>query len=602
MPKASEKFAALFGHREVLELERDAKDLIDPDQLIGIEIECENAAKMGAKIQNEAVHWNTETDQSLRNNGKEFVLKRPLKGRQLAGAIHEFFEYANNYKLSYNERTSCHIHFDCRNLTYKEFSALLLVYQAVEAAFWTVVNKSRRWSGYCLPMLESQGSAVAAVLAPSGTINAIKMAISEVSRYSALNIQAFPKYGSVEYRHFHNPTEPAQLFGWINIATAIRQVAVEVSKAVGDGVLKAWVEEDPERLIKLVRANPVLAEFTRTIDSATMMDSLDKLLGLIVNPANPRAVPEHLVIELAAPDDLGFVFPFDTDEWTDEDALRFRRLKVDYSERVYNIWTSLYSEDADQTAWVERLSYLLGYNEGLEASRIEYLGRWFVGYLAHRPEWPMNLVNNPTGRRATWIGDVHAAIASHNALARAIPDLTPHQQAEMMAYFVGYTVGITQILLAIKRANGPVFVTFGQWKAEALRYFRIYQNHVRGVYRDEQDVPEPEEEEGEDLVGVYVENAAVDPGPPEPRVAPEGEVLVNIGRWVENLQEQAVVRDYDNQQERFDRLAADRYRHEVQRLRLQVGANADRAGGVPVPQLPRTAVRYNPIPNLNLDN
>lgn len=454
MPKAPAKFASIFGHKEERELDGDDSKFLDPKQYIGVELECENAAAMAKLMHADSVHWSVVEDHSLRNQGWEFVLRQPLRGKQLAGAIQEFFDTAKNYKLEYNERTSCHLHFDCRDLTHKQFSALLIIYQAVEPAFWNIVSKSRRWSGYCLPMLESQGAAVEAIFKDRPNNNVIKGAITKVSRYSALNIQAISKHGSIEYRHFHNPATPDQLVNWINLTVAIKQAAMVLTDQSGKTALKAWVEENPERVVEIVRNNPILAEFTKTIDPATMVDAVDKMLGLLIE--EQVAVPGALLLPVVHPlylNRLG-AMPVRIRREDPPTERAFGELKRLNRAHLKEAFVGLCREDLNDTGWVQSLSTYLGYvtppgapiGDGRERkARLTFCAPWLVEYcLEGNTLWP-RLICWPFEGENIFHQRMESIVTRNITLRHAFNEMSEEQQNECVLYVTSFTWAVCHL-------------------------------------------------------------------------------------------------------------------------------------------------------------
>ncbi|MCI0550231.1 MAG: hypothetical protein L0287_04700, partial [Anaerolineae bacterium] len=133
-----------------------SKPLINNEWLLGLEIEVENVIL--AKYQ-EAVAlthypiWNPKPDNSLRNNGMEFV-SIPMKGTMVHKALH-FLAHALGPKIDFSSRTSVHVHMNVRDMTISQIAAIGVVYAAVERLLFKWVGKGREASIFCVPLYET---------------------------------------------------------------------------------------------------------------------------------------------------------------------------------------------------------------------------------------------------------------------------------------------------------------------------------------------------------------------------------------------------------------------------------------------------------------
>jgi hypothetical protein len=277
--------AAMFGKApQTSKLPLSKPMYVDNAQLMGVELEYEHATQARERLEG-SYFWTPHEDGSLRNGGWEFLLNRPRAGAELAGAIAEFFEKTKGAGLAVNGRTSCHLHLNMTEpeTTREDLQGTVLVYNALEDLLWAQTHKQRRWSGYCMPLLEAQPQLVAALMRPP-TNNNLTRAYNlpnTTSRYSALNLGSLVRHGSIEFRHFSNPVSADQLNEWINLTHLIKQAGK--SMAVKEGALTEAVNKDPSLVLTAIKAVPTLMGMATKfkITPRTVVDATERLLGVV---------------------------------------------------------------------------------------------------------------------------------------------------------------------------------------------------------------------------------------------------------------------------------------------------------------------------------
>ena len=301
MPIPKKKvLSKVFGHKPEPALVRIPANYRDNNMLIGIEIECENTREAVRVFLNKPNSWKMVEDGSLRN-GMEFICNKPYNGDELAGAIHQFFELTANTGIVANARTSCHIHVDMRDVEMEEVRGMIMVYQAAEQAFWSTTHAQRRWTGYCLPLMESQGQIVAVMMRDEFSDMEVDRLMKEVSKYSAFNVISMKAHGSFEFRHFHNPVDEAELNKWVNFCQAVKIVGKQLAvtaNAAGQSVFE-WVSDEPSRVVELVMADETLAVLCQPVPREAMTGAIEHLLAVceavaLAQPPVPRAQPAHV--------------------------------------------------------------------------------------------------------------------------------------------------------------------------------------------------------------------------------------------------------------------------------------------------------------------
>jgi hypothetical protein len=168
------------------------------------------------------------------------------------------------------------------------------VYQAVEKMFWSMVHRQRRWTGYCIPLMESQGQLVAQLLANNAVQNSMNIiqTTNSVTRYSGLNVAAISRHGTVEFRHFNNPQNEAQMNEWINVCMSVKIAGQALRDACTNGVM-ATVNATPSLVVDTVMANTVLSTacVNAGISRETMQLEVDQLLAITESLYSTAAAP-----------------------------------------------------------------------------------------------------------------------------------------------------------------------------------------------------------------------------------------------------------------------------------------------------------------------
>ena len=195
------------------------------DALVGIEVEVENMQNILAPIQ---CYWSAKNDGSLRNNGVEFV-SQPLAPTQIQYALEHLYEVLHsNNNPDFSNRTSIHVHLNCRDLTEDQTWNLVILYCLFEKHFYKFAGTRRLNSIFCVPVYRSN---ILKYLNQN-----IYHHAAEWSKYCGLNILPLNQnnitgcYGTIEFRHLYGTDNPQVIMTWINNILALRKMAMEMPK------------------------------------------------------------------------------------------------------------------------------------------------------------------------------------------------------------------------------------------------------------------------------------------------------------------------------------------------------------------------------------
>lgn len=197
--------------------------------MVGIEIEVENITNSLYPL----AYWTLKTDGSLRNNGVELV-SVPLQIKQVQLALeHAFNVLTAHNKPDFSNRTSIHIHVNCRDLTQNQIYNFILLYALFEKHFYSFAGNKRMNSIFCVPLFRTN------------QLNVLDNVVYGLSpnwhKYCGINLLPLYQstvtqgYGTIEFRHLYGTSNQREILEWINDIMCLRKYACEISK---DDLLK----------------------------------------------------------------------------------------------------------------------------------------------------------------------------------------------------------------------------------------------------------------------------------------------------------------------------------------------------------------------------
>jgi len=197
--------------------------------MIGIEIEVENITNSLHPL----AYWDVKADGSLRNNGVELV-SVPLQIKQVQLALEHVYNVLTAHnKPDFSNRTSVHIHVNCRDLTQNQIYNFILLYALFEKHFYAFAGNKRMNSIFCVPLFRTN------------QLNVLDNVVYGLSpnwhKYCGINLlplyqnQVTQGYGTIEFRHLYGTSNQREILEWINDILCLRKYACEISK---DDLLK----------------------------------------------------------------------------------------------------------------------------------------------------------------------------------------------------------------------------------------------------------------------------------------------------------------------------------------------------------------------------
>lgn len=206
---------------------RDVLNLRAVEGDVGVEIECE-----GKNLpQHNFGSWKAVPDGSLRN-GIEYVFKKPLPVKSVEKAMEEISATFKEYDTlpDFSFRTSVHVHVNCLELEYNHLLNFIYTYLLLESVLMDFCGEARKCNRFCLRLEDAEGMIdvlreMFSYRDNPGNLRAFWK--EDTMRYAALNVEALPKYGSLEFRAMHGTVDPEIIIAWTNILVNIRKFATK---------------------------------------------------------------------------------------------------------------------------------------------------------------------------------------------------------------------------------------------------------------------------------------------------------------------------------------------------------------------------------------
>lgn len=203
---------------------------------VGIEIEAEGKAM--SIIDNK--YWRTEDDGSLRgqypDERAEFVLKKPIAFDEAEKAIDSLVAFQEDAEFKFSFRTSVHVHLNIQDMTHAQLCNLIYTYYLLEEPLLTFCGEGRKANRFCLRLRDAEAMVPIIENIFRDTYGILGIP-PDGYRYAALNLEAFRKYGSVEFRAMRGTLDKEVLLTWVNIIKSLKMFAMAAKnpKEIHDG-------------------------------------------------------------------------------------------------------------------------------------------------------------------------------------------------------------------------------------------------------------------------------------------------------------------------------------------------------------------------------
>lgn len=193
---------------------------------IGIEIELEGRG-LPRQIDREGV-WTHHDDGSLRNGGAEYVLTVPVARDRVRAALELIPPALAKSTPNASHRTSVHVHVNVQNMTFREIFSYMTVYYIFEDYLVDWCGEDRVGNLFCLRLRDAEW--MLHHIRQCVRDNDLRAIPQDNVRYSALNVLAAFRYGSLEFRSLRGTTDIDLIERWVNILLKIKDFSARFER------------------------------------------------------------------------------------------------------------------------------------------------------------------------------------------------------------------------------------------------------------------------------------------------------------------------------------------------------------------------------------
>lgn len=215
---------------------------------VGIEVEMELKKPLSDYFV-APPNWRLESDNSLRGNGYELVLHKPVAREEVPHSLDSLYNciyLEDNNKILPSIRAGVHIHVNVQQMTIGEVLNMMMCYYLLETAFLRTAGENREGNLFCLRNEDALG-----------VIFSLENAIrkkdfytvqSDQYRYASLNFQSLFTYGSLEFRSLATEPNLENILPWIELILQLKDASLSIKDPLdmlldisGDGPL-SWAK------------------------------------------------------------------------------------------------------------------------------------------------------------------------------------------------------------------------------------------------------------------------------------------------------------------------------------------------------------------------
>lgn len=190
---------------------------------VGVEIEVE-----GSNLPRTGEHWIVTQDGSLRGESCEYVLSQPLSlpetKEALAYLAHRYEE--TGAEIADSPRCGVHIHVNCQELTIIQLYNFMTLYLILEDLLVRWCGEEREGNLFCLRAKDAEYLLFVLEQALEDKQFRRRFSSDEL-RYASMNVNALPRYGSLEFRAMRGTQDMSLIYNWAETLVRLREKAKE---------------------------------------------------------------------------------------------------------------------------------------------------------------------------------------------------------------------------------------------------------------------------------------------------------------------------------------------------------------------------------------
>lgn len=217
-------------------------------EAFGIELELEGCDIDFGEHANLS-HWRVVEDNSLRNNGREFVSKI-LTRKSLPEALEQLQEVFSEYPDTHASfRCGTHLHVNFSNQLTSEVLKTVMSLLLFENALVAVFAPERRQSVFCVSWADTRGIyGNTKAWRETQARYCLSNLIDTAGKYRTINLTPLTRYGTIEFRMFPSTTSVEKINTYVDTVYRI----IDLHKKLGfDGVWDS-LKNKPEDTLAFV--------------------------------------------------------------------------------------------------------------------------------------------------------------------------------------------------------------------------------------------------------------------------------------------------------------------------------------------------------------
>lgn len=236
----------------------------------GVEIEAYNCTRdrlarelttAGIRVQVEgynhtdhADHWKLVTDASLHGNNTFELVSPILHGEQGLEELEKVCWVLDLCDVKVNDTCGLHVHMDAAEFDLQTWKNLILTYKRLEGVIDHFMPRSRRNNTYCKGLT----TITEATINRASTINDLRAAFSN-NRYHKVNLEAYARHRTVEFRQHGGSTNFTKMSAWIHFLAKMITFAKQGKVQIGTTLQNIPFLTESEKLYFRLRTKKLAA-------------------------------------------------------------------------------------------------------------------------------------------------------------------------------------------------------------------------------------------------------------------------------------------------------------------------------------------------------
>lgn len=172
-------------------------------------------------------HWKVVSDSSLTGVNTFELVSPPLSGDDGFAQIEKVCQVLNDLGAKVNKSCGLHVHIDARNLALNTIKNICKIYYSEEAGIDAWMAPSRRDSRWCQTLRNIRGGFAEFYQTLDRDIDTLRSLQSLFNtRYRKVNLEAFNRHGTVEFRQHQGTTDSGKIINWVRFLHLLVEKAI----------------------------------------------------------------------------------------------------------------------------------------------------------------------------------------------------------------------------------------------------------------------------------------------------------------------------------------------------------------------------------------